>query len=192
MYRGPGNRMQFSGRPYEFVDELPREELPELKAALERRLCREALALAKAATAAAAPRAPLCLVSTKEAADYFDCSADTIRELVRAGALAAQRHRVGGRLHFDLADLDDYKTRHRTVAHEVDRRYSVKYDFPRRQDTAPSAPPDPARPRRRTRRDADNGGPVGAGRPGRDTARRGRPYAPGKAAWSDPSTDEES
>jgi len=184
--------MQFSGRPYEFVDELPREELPELKAALERRLCREALALAKAATAAAAPRAPLCLVSTKEAAAYLDCSADTIRELVRAGTLAAHRTRVRGRLHFDLADLDDCKARHRTaVASVVDRRYSVKYDLPRRQDTAPPAPPDPARPRRRTRRDADNGGALGAGRPRRDTARCGRPYAPGKAAWSEPPTDEE-
>jgi len=185
--------MQFPGRPYEFVDELPREELPELKAALERRLCREALALAKAATAAAAPRVPLCLVGTKEAAAYLDCSVDTIYDLVRAGTLVAQRHRVRGRLHFDVADLDDYKARHRTaVASVVDRRYSVNYDSPRRPDTTPPAPPDPARPRRRTRRDADDGGPVGAGRPRRDAARRGRPYAPGKAAWSGPPADEES
>lgn len=181
--------MQFNDALHEFVDALPREQLPELKAALEGRLCREALALAKAATAAAPESSRL--LSTTEAAAELGCSPDEIRDRVRRGTLAVVRDRAGARLHFAPADLAAYKAAHRTpVARELDRRYSIKYDTPRRPDTPPPARPHATRARNGARRDADDRGAVGAGRAHGHAARRGRPYTPGKAAWSEPPEEE--
>jgi helix-turn-helix protein len=169
-----------------FVDELPREQLPELKGALEARLLREVLK-------ATAPPAPppsdaRGLLSTRAAADYLDCSPDEIRDRVRRGTLAAVRDRPGGRLHFDPAALEDYKAGHCTVVSGANQRYNPHHDIGNRPSPPPSPRVDAAPARSGAQRHRDNDHPLGSRRTRSNAARRNRPYAPGKGAWTDPTT----
>jgi hypothetical protein len=167
-----------------FVDELPRDRLPQLKGFLEERLWREALAR----PAVALPVAPEGLWSTARAARFLDCSTDQLRDRVHRGEIVAVQDRPNGRLHFEPAELERYRARHRTrsVAAGLHDRYSADHDT-----TGSTGPPSPARldaapARHGARRSRDDGRPLGAGHARRHSLGRDQPYAPGAAAWSGP------
>jgi hypothetical protein len=176
--------MQLARDMRAFVDELPRECLPELKGLLEARLWREALA----PPVVAPPGAPEGLWSTARAARFLDCSPDELRDRVRRGEIVAVQDRPNGRYHFEPAELERYRARHRTraVALGLDLRYGAAHDTSGRAAPAPPTRLDAAPARRRAQRDGDDGGPLGARRAHRQPAGRDEPYAPGAAAWSGP------
>jgi hypothetical protein len=167
-----------------FVDELPRDRLPQLKGFLEERLWREALAR----PAAALPVVPEGLWSTARAARFLDCSTDELRDRVHRGEIVAVRGRPNGRLHFEPAELDRYRQRHRTrsVANGLDHGYGAPHDTARDPDAAPATPLHPAAARQGNQRDRDDDRPLGARRAHRHVPGRNLPYAPGQAAWSGP------
>jgi hypothetical protein len=169
-----------------FVDELPRDRLPQLKGFLEERLWREALA----ARVVAPPAAPEWLWSTARAAHFLDCSPDELRDRVRRGEIVAVQDRPNGRYHFEPAELERYRQRHRTrsVAPGLDLRYGAAHDTPRRESLSPPTRLDTAPARRRAQRDGDDGRPLGARRAHRQPAGRDEPYAPAQAAWSGPTS----
>jgi hypothetical protein len=167
-----------------FVDELPRDRLPQLKGFLEERLWREALARPTVAL----PVAPEGLWSTARAARFLDCSTDELRARVHRGEIVAVQDRPNGRMHFEPAELERYRARHRTrpLAVGTDLGYTPSYDSPRGQDASPAARLDAAAARRRAQRDGNDGRPLGAKRAHRQPPRCDQPYAPGQAAWSRP------
>jgi hypothetical protein len=176
--------MELARQVRAFVDELPREQLPELKGYLEARLWREALA----PVVSVVPPNTAGLLSTKAAAALLDCKPDELRDRVRRGDIVAVQDRSGGRYHFEPAELERYRQRHRTrsVANGADLRYMPLHDTPRSATAPPPARLDPAPAGRGAQRDGTDGRPLGARRARRHPAGRDRPYAPGQAAWSDP------
>src|SRR4029453_12559345 len=167
-----------------FVDDLPRDRLPQLKGFLEERLWREALA--RPSVAVSVP--PESLWSTARAACFLDCSADELRDRVHRGEIVAVQDRPNGRYHFEPAELGRSRARHRTrsVANGADLRYTPDHDTPQRATAPPPARLDAAPARRRAQRDGADGRPLGARRARHHPAGSDRPYAPGAAAWGDP------
>jgi hypothetical protein len=166
------------------VDELSREQFAELVGQVAARIVREGLT----PLVVAPPAAPEGLWSTARAARFLDCSPDELRDRVRRGEIVAVQDRPNGRYHFEPAELERYRQRHRTrsVAAGLDLRYSAAHDSLPRQGIAAPTRLDAAPARRRAQRDGDDGRPLGARRAHRQPAGRDEPYAPGAAAWSGP------
>jgi hypothetical protein len=165
------------------VDELPREQLPELKGLLEARLCREALA---AVHPAPDPPVDGRLRSTKAAAAYLDCSEWELLDRARRGDLAGIQDKRGGRWHFELAELERYKHAHTraAVANGADQRYTPPHEPHRRPRATARSRVDAAPARGRPQRDRDDRRPLGTRRTRRNPAGRDEPFAPGQAAWT--------
>src|SRR4030095_12045442 len=85
-----------------FVDDLPRDRLPQRRGFLEERLWREPLA--RPSVAVSVP--PESLWSTARAACFLDCSAHELRDRVRRSEIVAVQDRPKGRYHFQLPELE--------------------------------------------------------------------------------------
>src|SRR5262245_56878782 len=167
-----------------FVAALPRVALVSLCALAEDRVETDRWAHRMPSppvmVATAAPDAD-DILTAEEAAHAQRISLDTLYARVRYGLLVPLPRCQGGRLRFRRGDLK--------VANGIDRRYIPPHDRTGRTSPPPPAPLDATRARRGLGRHGDNGGPLGARRPRRDTARRDEPWAPGQGAWADPQGD---
>jgi hypothetical protein len=172
-----------------FIDELPPEQLLELKGLLEARLWREVLAVTMLATTLSTPPPTEgALLSTHAAAAYLDTSEYELRDRVRRGEVRAIQGKTGARYHFEVSALEEYKVQHgtRPRAPGARHRYTPPDDPPRGAAVSPPTRLDPAPARRRPKRHRNDGRALGTGHPRRNAARRDEPYAPGLAAWSGP------
>jgi hypothetical protein len=172
--------MELARRLREFIDELPRDQLPELKGLLERRLCAEQLA---ALTPPAAPPDEPDL-TLKAAGVLLGCSAYEVRAMCQRGELEGYQRVPGGVWHIPAAAVRRY--RERKLARGVDVGYTPTHDTPRGKGPPPPARLDAAPSGGRAQRDRDQRRALGTRRARRQPAGRDEPYAPGQAAWALP------
>jgi hypothetical protein len=166
-----------------FVDELPRDRLPQLKGFLEERLCREQL---QTPIVTAAP-SPTGMLNSKAAAARLDCSTWEIHRRAHAGTLKGVQDKKNGRWHFTPTAIEDYQREHMpALVKSVALGHTPLDDTLRGEAASPAVPVDATATRRGAQRDGANGRALGTRRARRHPPGSDRPYAPGQGAWSDP------